>query len=151
MEAMAEKERIVEIMNLTALNIALKNRDLPGCCYVVSTDPETGKRYGAYLDISVEEDIARINRTYEFEMLDNKTPGRIADELLDYPIPSPLLCDEITALQIESDAESFTDGMNKGHYKLVRRKSGVLEIYTPYPAEVTVDPATNRRNIKFEK
>jgi hypothetical protein len=107
---------------------------LPSQVHVLISDPETGKRYGGFVDVKYLNETALITCRSIGELREGCTPFDIADRLLREKPGMPLLCDSAIAEELGKNPMDFVD--DQGHYRMQIRPGGILKIYTAFDVSV---------------
>lgn len=117
------------IMDLVS-NIASRRTDLPSQLHILICDPQSNRKFGAYVGIEhLGPSIIRKTRTGIGMLLPDSTVFDVADTLLAHDPGIPLLCDEAIAQELLTEAIVYPEDT---HYFLLMRPGGRLAVYTPY-------------------
>ncbi len=128
-------------------NIAVKRSNLPPLVSAVVYDRLTNERFLGLVGIEYSgPKIARVITTTSDIFPLGRRLLETVDTLLIAQPNAPLLCDEKIAEELSAGTLTF---VQEEHYRLEGRPGGVLEVLTPYVAEVTRTPDPDLKIIQF--
>lgn len=122
--------KIVDLVS----NIAIRRGALPQQVHAMIGDEITQERCGAFVRVKYfEGGSAQVTRSSIGILRDDTAAGDIADMLLEGYPETPLVCDKSIADELSRDSLTW---VGNDHYRLEGRPAGVLEVFTPYVADM---------------
>lgn len=133
LERRAQVQKADRKLKDTLVNVGGRHQ-LPPQVLVLIEEDTTGIRFGAFVEIEYvekEQGIFHHKRTTLGELVEGVTPTQVIDTLLENNPGTPFVCDEQIARELSQDVSSVV-WVDDGHFQLLGRPGGVVDVLTPY-------------------